>query len=301
MIIYLKNKEIDRALWDTCIKNSQSTKPYAYSWYLDIIAPGWEALVDDEYDSVFPVPCFSKYGIKYIATPIFLQQLGAFSPDKPAEGVINEFFFYMPEFYRFVDLCIGQKIEFNGYHVKERSNYFLPLGRNYDEIFNSFTSDCRRNINIADRNGIAYTTSVKPAELINLFIEHTGKKVKGIKQRNFQRLETLMNHCLFNRKGRIIGVRSTDGSLIFGIFVVEIQGSKTLLFTANTPESREKRINYYVINELIKENASSRIVLDFAGSSIPSVALFMESFGSIRETYYRIYRNSLPWPLRLMK
>src|SRR5512136_2157781 len=100
MIVYLKNQEIDRAQWDTCIGLSQSTKPYAYSWYLDIMAPGWEALVDDDYDSVFPIPGFSKLGIQYVATPMFLQQLGAFSPDKPTGKAIVEFLEYLPDFYR---------------------------------------------------------------------------------------------------------------------------------------------------------------------------------------------------------
>ena len=89
MIVYHKNNEIDREQWDNCIKNSPGAKPYAYSWYLDIMAPGWEALVDDDYDSVFPVPGFSQFGIQYIATPVFLQQLGAFSPDKPASEFCN--------------------------------------------------------------------------------------------------------------------------------------------------------------------------------------------------------------------
>jgi len=301
MIIYLKNKEIDRNLWDTCLKNSMYLKPYAYSWYLDIMAPGWEALIDDEYDSVFPMPGFRKFGIKYITTPIFLQQLGAFSPDKPVEKVIHEFIFYMPEFYRFVDLCINHRIEFNEYRITERTNYILNLNRSYDELWNSFTSDCRRNINLASKNGINYTNQVKPKELINLFIETTGKNIPGIKRRDYEKLETLMNHCLFNRKGRIIGVRSDNGSLIFGLFIVEIPGSKTLLFTANSSESREKRINYHVINELIKENADSDTKIDFAGSSIPSLASFMQSFGSTKEIYYRIYRNSLPWPLKMFK
>ena len=109
MIVYHKNNEIDREQWDNCIKSSPGVKPYAYSWYLDIMAPGWQALVDDDYDSVFPIPCFSKFGIQYVATPIFLQQLGAFSPDKPASQAIIEFLDYMPDIYRLIDLCWGRK------------------------------------------------------------------------------------------------------------------------------------------------------------------------------------------------
>lgn len=301
MIVFLKNAEIDRELWDNCIAASRSFKPYAFSWYLDIMTPGWEALVDDDYDSVFPIPGFSKFGIQYIATPIFLQQLGAFSPDKPSEKVIHEFIDYMPEFYKFVDLCIAQKLSFNGYKTIERSNYELDLSFPYENLMAGYTSDCRRNIHLAAKKKIELTEDVTPDELVNLFIRHIGIKLNGIKLSDYERLKILMNYCIRNKKGRIIGVKTARKKLIYGVFLVQIPGSITVLFTANTQESRDKRIGYWVINETIRENASTDTVLDFAGSSIPAIASFMQSFGSVNNPYYRIYRNKLPWPIRMLK
>ena len=301
MIVYLKNAEIDRELWDNCIKASQTSKPYAFSWYLDIMAPGWEALIDDDYDSIFPVPGFSKYGIQYIATPIFLQQLGAFSPDNPAEKVIYEFIDYMPEFYKFVDLCIAQKLNLKGYKTIERSNYELDLSFPYEKLWDGFTSDCRRNIHLAAKKKIELTEDVTPDELVSLFIRNQGIKISGIKPRDYERLKGLMNYCISNGKGRITGVRTARKKLIFGVFLVQIPGSVTILFTSNTPDSRDKRIGYLVINEIIREHALTETMLDFAGSSIPAVASFMQSFGSINNPYYRIYRNKLPWPISMFK
>jgi hypothetical protein len=74
-----------------------------------------------------------------------------------------------------------------------------------------------------------------------------------------------------------------------------------MILLANTPESHENRTGYYVYNELIKESAGTNNVFDFAGSSIPSIARFMESFGPKKILYYRIYRNRLPWPVRMFK
>ena len=301
MIVYLKNPEIDREQWDNCISASLSFKTYAFSWYLDIMAPGWEALIDDDYDSVFPLPGFSKFGIRYISTPIFLQQLGAFSPDKPVEKVIYEFLDYMPEFYKFVDLCVGQKINCKGYNIIERSNYELDLSASYEKLWDGFTSDCRRNIQIGAKKKLELTASISPEELINLFVWNKGIKLRGIKIRDYDRLKGLMNYCISNNKGRIIGVRTARKRLIFGVFLVQIPGSITILFTTNTPESRDKRTGYFLINEIIRDNALTETVLDFAGSSIPSVASFIESFGSVNNPYYRIYRNQLPWPISVLK
>jgi hypothetical protein len=301
MIVFHKNNEIDREQWDNCIKNIPGAKPYAYSWYLDIMAPGWQALVDDDYDSVFPVPGFSRLGIQYIATPVFLQQLGAFAPDKPATGALSEFLEYMPDFYRFIDLCVGQKTDAGLYSVSERVNYELELSKPYDTLAANFSEHCRRNIASSAKKSPELVYNIKPDELISLFSENKGKEINGIKDRDYQRLRDLINFCLINKKGKIIGVRDGRKKAIFGIFLLEISGRKTILFVANTKQSRERRIGYYVVNELIKSNASTRTILDFAGSSVQSVASFYESFGSEKVPYYRIYRNRLMWPLSLFK
>jgi len=301
MIVYHKNNEIDRQQWDNCILNSPGVKPYAYSWYLDIMAPGWEALVDDDYDSVFPVPGFSRFGIKYVATPIFLQQLGAFSPDKSISKAIVEFLDYMPDFYKLIDLCVGQEIDIDGYKVNEKANYELDLSKSYDKIWEGFSVHCKRNIEIASKKGPDLITDITPDEIIDLFLRNKGHDISGVKVRDYQKLKSLMNFCLKNKKGKIIGVRGARKRLIFGIFIIETHGNKTLLFVVNTPQSREKRMGYYVVNELIKTYSSTRTILDFAGSSIPSVASFMESFGSVNVPYYRIYRNRLFWPIKMMK
>lgn len=301
MIVYHKNNEIDREQWDNCIKSSPGVKPYAYSWYLDIMAPGWEALVDDEYDSVFPIPCFSKFGIQYVATPVFLQQLGAFTPDKSASQAIIEFLDYMPDNYRLIDLCVGQEFRGGGFKVSKKANFELDLSKSYEKIWNNFSSHCKRNIESSAKKKPELVSDISPDEIIDLFIKNKGKEIKGIKVRDYEKLKNLMNFCLINKKGRIIGVRGTKKRLIFGIFLVETHCNKTMLFVVNTPASRERRIGYFIVNELIKENSSTRTILDFAGSSIPSIAAFMESFGCIDVPYFRIYRNRLLWPVRIMK
>jgi hypothetical protein len=58
-----------------------------------------------------------------------------------------------------------------------------------------------------------------------------------------------------------------------------------MLFVVNTPESRKNRFIIYVVNEIIRESASERKILDFAGSSLPSIASFMESFGRVPENF----------------
>ena len=50
MIQYLLNHQIDKTKWDATI--AECGNIYAFSWYLDIVHPQWEALVEDDYQSV---------------------------------------------------------------------------------------------------------------------------------------------------------------------------------------------------------------------------------------------------------
>lgn len=301
MIVYLKHNEIDKQQWDACIASSPGCRPYSFSWYLDIMSPGWEALVDDDYDSVFPVPARERFGIKYIATPIFLQQLGAFSPDKSAESAIMEFLDYMPEFFKLIDLCVNYNVKNNNFKVTERINFELDLSSSYEILYRNFNRNCKRNISSSLKSKPVLSDDIQPDELIRLFSDNKGSELKGIKKQDYLRLESLMNFCVRNKKGKIIGVRSKRLGLLFGLFYIEVMNRKTMIFLVNTPESLAKKIGFFAYNELIRESASTNITFDFAGSSVPSIASFMISFGSVNHPYYRIYKNSLPIPLRWFK
>ncbi|MFZ2287470.1 MAG: hypothetical protein WAV93_10845 [Bacteroidales bacterium] len=301
MIVWLKNEEIDRGKWDDTLAEIPGLKPYVWSWYLDIMSPGWEALVDDDYCSLFPLPRAKKYGFSYIATPVFLQQLGLFAPDGDRRKIALEFIAFMPEFYRLIDLNIGQEVKPPGYTLTPRYNFELKLSDPYEKIWVNYMSDCRRNINIARRYPQEIVEDVKPDEVISLFRNTIGKRAGVIRETSYRRLHSLMDHCLQTGKGKIFGVRSPKGKLLWGIFVIDMADRLTLLFTAGSRKSRELRTAYHVIDHLIKTNAGTGRTVDFAGSSVPSIAIFLKSFGGEQTTYWRLYRNSLPWPARLLK
>lgn len=301
MITYLKNEEIDRDRWDSCLAEMPMVKPYSWSWYLDIMAPGWEALIDDDYVSLFPLPGFRKWGLSYIATPVFLQQLGAFTPDGDADRKAEEFISFIPEAYRLVDLNIAQEIKTDKFRVTRRSNFELKLDRSYEDIWFSYMSDCRRNINISRRYPQEIVDDVTPREIISLFRNNIGKRAGVIRDTSYRRLHTLMDHCTGTGKGRLLGVRSPKGKLLWGIFTVDTGDRITLLFTAGSRKSRELRTAYHVIDHIIRMNAGTGKTIDFAGSSVPSIAIFMKSFGGTDNPYYRLYSNMLPWPARLLK
>ena len=53
-IIHLENKAIDFKRWDYAISQSQNQLTYAFSWYLNVVSPAWEALVTADYEYIMP-------------------------------------------------------------------------------------------------------------------------------------------------------------------------------------------------------------------------------------------------------
>ena len=88
-ILHLRNKSIDYCRWDNCITKSHNHLTYAYSWYLDIVSPNWEALVSEDYAYIMPLPVKSRYGIPYLVQPVLTQQLGIYSKKKINERNID--------------------------------------------------------------------------------------------------------------------------------------------------------------------------------------------------------------------
>jgi len=301
MIVYLKNDEIDREQWDNCIINSSASKPYPFSWYLDIMSPGWEALIDDDYDSVFPLPSRVRFGVQYVATPPFIQQLGAFSPDKPPAEAIIEFLDYMPEIFKLTDIFVNQKIDYPGYKVLEMANHELCLSHRYEIIREGYTDECCKLIVSASKKSRRISDNITPEELVGLAVANRGPGIGRVKKSDFSRLVKLMHHCLNTGKGRIAGVKAPGKKLVYGIFMTQIRSALTIILEGRTRESNENNTAYYVIDEIIKANAGTPAILDFAGMSGKISGAVAKSFGAVAIPYYRIYRNRLFRPVRIMK
>ena len=111
MIQYLQHNQIDKAKWDATMAKCGNI--YAYSWYLDVVHPNWEALVEDDYQSVMPLTGGKKFGVNYLFQPYFVQQLGVFSKAPMTPEKTEEFLNAIPKKYRFAEIRLNESNTFN--------------------------------------------------------------------------------------------------------------------------------------------------------------------------------------------
>ena len=293
MIRYLHNCEIDKVKWDNCVGADCDSLPYGTSWYLDIMSPGWDALVDGDYSSVFPIPHKRKFGISYIYTPVFLQKLGLYSNELKSLERLEEFIRFIPDKYALTDLCIsGRPQNFKG-KIVSRDNYELPLSDMYENLVGGYTSDCRRNLKLAETDCLEFPDNFPVNEAVHHFLHGVGEGIKGIKPDSYINLKSLMNFAINNGYGEIRGVYYKS-TIIFAMLILKYRNRIIPFLISTSIESKNRRTGYFVIDSIIKQYAGGDYILDFAGSSIPGVASFNRSFGSVNIPYSRLFHSKLP-------
>lgn len=297
-IKYLKHNQIDKQKWDSAIENSQNGLVYALSWYLDIVSPGWSALIDGDYEIVMPLPVKRKYGIWYIIQPPFTQQLGAFYK----QGVIVEMDSLLkriPKTFKYIDINLNSE-NFPGIEFKYLPiiNYELNLNNTYDANFNSFSVNTKRNIKKAKKHNLKIIGDLGSTEICVFKKKYAVEKIS--KQQN-DILKRLTKQLELNEEGRGISVMNENGELISAVFLIKKFNRLIYLISASNKQGKEKLAIFLLINELIRNNSNVNLVLDFEGGVIPSISRFLGGFGAYKKKYYRVVINRLPWPLKYFK
>jgi len=299
VIRYIPHDAIDKMRWDRCIRKAFNGNIYACSWYLDIVHPGWEALVEDDYVRVMPLTGKHKWGISYLFQPFFTQQLGVFSIGILNSEILNRFFSAIPAHFRFVQirLNIHNKPQPENYQLIPNTNYLLDLIYRYPGIASHYSSNTKRNLKKAQKSGLTVMKGVDPEKIIRLFRQGKGQEIKQWRDEHYFRLQRLMYQAVYKGMGTLYGVYSAHNELNAAAFILKDKKYLIFLFSAVSPEGRQNGAMTFLIDAVLRENAETDRVFDFEGSNNPSLARFYRGFGSQKVTYYTLEMNRFPFPV----
>ena len=300
MIRFLRHAEIDKLSWDECIRNAVNGIIYARSWYLDIVCPDWNALVEDDYSSVFPLTGRRKLGIHYLYQPFFTQQLGLFTTNHLTEKLVERFLLAIPSKYKYAEIHLNSmnKVIFGNVNSEMAVNLELDLIESYENLKKNYDQNTKRNLKKADERCLIIKRRVEPDELITLFRENFGNREGVLKFGDYQRLRILINHCLKNTFSIITGIRGENDALHAGIFFLQDGARWILHFAASDKHAKETGMMFLLIDNFIREHAGNSVTLDFEGSNDPNVARFYKGFGAMNCNYTRVTLNRLPLMIR---
>jgi hypothetical protein len=300
----IRSKEINRILWDQSIEKTCNALPYACSWYLDAVCGDqWDALISSDYSWLIPLPYKRKMGIQYLPTPLFVQQLGVFGPDKPTPKLMESLFAYLEKTCSLVEFNINfaNPIEpQDGWGFRERSNLILAIPSERSNLVKGFSENTRRNIRKAEDAQLRFG-SASIRSIIKLFQDYKEAEVKHWKVEYYNVLERLYHMAAYRGFSRCFGVYNTVGEMICGAMIVEWNHRAVFVFSGNSPEGKELGAMPYLIHKYLLEAPPEITCFDFEGSDNPGLKRFYQSFGAIESNYVHLTMNRLPFYLRWLK
>ena len=290
MIRYLTHNQIDTQRWDNCIAQSPDGNVYCWSWYLDVVHPDWEALVENDYETVMPLAGGRKFGINYLFQPFFTQKFGVFSKNQTSEEKIEEFLNAIPEKFKFADFRINSAClkDLNGINHR---NIELELKQEYSVIAENYNSNTKRNLAKAKKEDLKISENAQPSVIIELFRKNRGKGIKHWGDEEYDRLLKLVETAKDQGNCLVLGVQNTDNQIVAGAFFMMSHKRIVFLFSGSDESNKENHGLTFLLDHVIEKYSGTDKILDFEGSDNDGLARFYKGFGGKETTYQGIRFN----------
>ena len=287
MIRFVCHQEIVPELWDRAVLTSACPTALATFELLNALTGDaqWDALVEDEYKAVLPLPHRTKAGISYIYTPFFLPRMGIFAP-KPVDAKKTlEFFNAIPDNFKQVDLLFNpcNDATLLPSEKVELVSHVTCLNRPYDEMAKGFSTNTRRNIHAAEKHFLTIEKNEKFVEpIINLFKDNRGKsRSVHYKSQDYQHLAEAAKLLIKAKRLDVMGVFNPDQRLMAGAFMVRDVDRTWFWFSGRDEAVSEAKPMFFLLNEYLKNLSDSGIMFDFNGSTNENVARMYKGFGGL--------------------
>ena len=246
MIKYLTYDKIDKRRWDECIAKSFNGSVYAWSWYLDVVHPKWDALVENDYERVMPICGSKKLGISYLFQPFFVQQLGIYSQSLLSKNDVENFIMSIPEKYKVVRYRLNEynKVNTEADYIVSHRNVELDLIYDYQRLYNNYSKNTKRNLAKAESAGLSLNKDISPQKVIELFRNNRGKDVKHWGDREYERLLELIETAVSRESCFLCGAVDVDGELIAGAVFMCSHDRIIFLFSGNDETKKNKHTRW---------------------------------------------------------
>lgn len=301
MIQFISRKKLDVEKYDACVAKSKQNNLYGLSWFLDSACVRWGVLVLNDYDAVMPIPWRRRYTVKCVYSPFWTLQLGIFSEYEEDE---NEFLIELFSEFKYVELRTNSYNSFSMFQAyqKQKQVYLLSLNKSYEDIFKSYKKERKRDL---QRRVKKYDLIEKwddnPENLIELYKKNIGRKVKRVKQKDYDNLLEIITSCIDRRVGEVLSIYDKDGHLVASGFFVKDNNSVSLLVSSTDLKKRRNGANTFLIDRALYKYQRHYDVFDFGAEPLKSSAKTFLSFGAEKQYYMVLKYNNLPKHLRLFK
>lgn len=307
----LERGQIEDTVWNAFIARSPQAAPYGCTWYLDVVWPGWKAIVVMEKGKMLaalPLKISKKHGIHYVFNPPLCQYVGLFFGEIEKKNATLTFALKkrlvkalveaIPSEVKVFNLKFSPEFDYPlpfhwaGYELHSRYSYWLDNQEDKSLLFKNFEERTRTYINKAVKTGL----TVQPVENIEAIIGLATNR--GAYPLDEALLKKLWDALRQQKTGTALEVRDVSGKLHAGLVYQQFQHKTIHLFSAFDAELGSQGGMSLAIWKSIEVAGPEVKLIDFEGSMLEPVENFFRGFGTRPVPYLQIKKNTFPKPVR---
>jgi len=287
----IKQEEIDRLKWDSCIHYANNGNVTAYKWFLNNVTKDWDGLVEGDYESVMPLTWkMDALNRPILRQPIFARELGIFSVHILSPKRMAAFLNAIPNEYQSISVALNER---NSFETKQnfqwiaQTNYQLLLALSYGELQHSFDPTIKTQL-LDNQNKLIPISNIKPEKIAAFYRKHTKDK-KQLEEK-FHAAQRIMYNAMHRGIGFTTGITDLKGNLLAANFFIYSHGKVLSLLPAETKEGHEKGALIMLFDLFLKSHAGRPLVLDFNTSEI-----YPSYLGARQNPYFQIEKEQRKW------
>lgn len=289
--VLIKRKNIDEPKWNSCLKGSSGSLPYAYSWYLDAVAENWDALVWNDYEFIMPLVWLRKLGLPCLYQPYYCQQLGVFG-NKPNEEILNQFLLTAIKQYPYIHINLNPsaKTVSDKFHLLPKKNLLLDLNSSHASLSKKYTENHKRNISKAEKSRAIFSEA-ETKFFRQFYLQNINREKENFKPQHEKIFKRLTEIVTQKKVGNFFCVVDTKGQMLSACLILFHNNRIINIINTSSAEGKKAGASHFLFDQIIRLHSGKNLVLDFEGSSIAGVARFYEGFGAQPETFYSLQTN----------
>jgi len=265
----LPHSKINPVVWDDHLDDVYNGNGYAFSWYLDRVCPGWEALASEDMEVCMPLPVTVCGKKKIIRQPLLLPYVGLFTNRTGMVAHFGDVVNLLLTFYPAVSL------RFSKYHLPGMSSasgtsfFSIDLMPSYTCLAERYSQEALQKIDLARKLRMVALSGLKMTDVIS-FLDAGATIWPVIRNKEErQRLEVLVSYALLHHKGEIAGVYDVYNHLCAMAFFVFSSHNLYVPFIAEGKYPNTTAAWYLLMDYCLKKNAEKNMVLHVDVMNLP--------------------------------
>lgn len=165
MYHYVKFDDLDKNKWNGTVHYAPNGNTFGYYWYLKAVLKEWDAIVEDDYESVYPIITTNLTKEEYSLLP----ELGPYSVNYLNKTRVTSMIEMAMEYTKSAYYPFSSRIANNilkPYSFEEIHRNELKTREEYETLLNKYSKKGKRIIEETDKDNYKIVSGLKPEQIV---------------------------------------------------------------------------------------------------------------------------------------